>query len=182
MNQATPREIAVLAGGCFWCMEATFQEVDGVLDVVSGYTGGTTTNPTYQQVSLGRTGHAESVQVAFDPARITYREILEIFFSLHDPTTLNRQGADIGIQYRSAIFYGNEEQKTTAEALIKELTQAHLWLHPIVTEVVPLVKFYPAEEYHQKYFAQHPEQMYCQAVISPKMNKFRQKWAARLKK
>ena len=182
MNQSAPSEVATLAGGCFWCIEAVFREVDGVENVVSGYTGGTTVNPTYEQVCTGETGHAEAVQVTFDPAKISYREILEIFFSVHDPTTLNRQGADTGTQYRSAIFYHNEQQKAIAEELIRELNKARLWKKPIVTQIAPLDKFYPAEDYHQEYFSRHPEQAYCQMVISPKVNKFRKQWAKRLKR
>jgi peptide-methionine (S)-S-oxide reductase len=175
-------EVATLAGGCFWCIEAVFREINGVENVVSGYTGGTTINPTYQRVCAGGTGHAEAVQVSFNPSKISYREILEIFFSIHDPTTLNRQGADVGTQYRSAIFYHGEEQKTFAEAVIKELDKAKLWEKPIVTQIVPLDKFYAAEDYHQEYFSRNPEQAYCQMVISPKVNKFRQQWTKRLKK
>ncbi len=182
MNQNVSLEVATLAGGCFWCIEAVFREIDGVETVVSGYTGGTTVNPTYQRVCAGYTGHAEAVQVSFNPSNISYREILEIFFSVHDPTTLNRQGADVGTQYRSAIFYHNEEQKAVAEELVGELDKAHLWKKPIVTQIVPLDKFYPAEDYHQEYFPRNPEQAYCQMVISPKLNKFRQQWAKRLKK
>ena len=175
-------EVATLAGGCFWCIEAVFREINGVENVVSGYTGGTTVNPTYQRVCAGGTGHAEAVQVSFNPSKISYREILEIFFSIHDPTTLNRQGADVGTQYRSAIFYHGEEQKNFAEAVRKELDKAKLWEKPIVTQIVPLDKFYAAEDYHQEYFSRNPEQAYCQMVISPKVNKFRQQWTKRLKK
>ena len=182
MNQGVLSEVATLAGGCFWCIEAVFREVDGVEGVVSGYTGGTTVDPTYEQVCSDRTGHAEAVQVAFDPAKISYREILGIFFSINDPTTLNRQGADMGTQYRSAIFYHNEQQKVIAEELIGELNKAGLWKKPIVTQIVPLDKFYPAEDYHREYFSLHPEQAYCQMVISPKVNKFRKQWAKRLKR
>jgi peptide-methionine (S)-S-oxide reductase len=182
MNQGVSLEVATLAGGCFWCIEAVFQEVDGVENVVSGYTGGTTINPTYQQVCAGKTGHAEAVQVSFNPAYISYRGILEIFFSVHDPTTLNRQGADKGTQYRSAIFYHNEQQKAIAEELIQELSKAHLWRQPIVTQIVALETFYPAEDHHQKYFSQHPEQAYCQMVISPKVSKLRKQWEKRLKR
>jgi peptide-methionine (S)-S-oxide reductase len=182
MNQAVPLEVATLAGGCFWCLEAVFREVEGVESVVSGYTGGTTTNPTYQQVCTGKTGHAEAVQINFNPSKISYREILEIFFSIHDPTTLNRQGADVGTQYRSAIFYHNEKQKSIAEEFIGELNKSKLWGKPIVTQIVPLDTFYPAEDYHWKYFSRHPEQPYCQMVISPKVSKFRKQWAKRLKR
>jgi peptide-methionine (S)-S-oxide reductase len=182
MNQAASSEVATLAGGCFWCLEAVFREVDGVEKVVSGYTGGTIANPTYEQVCSGKTGHAEAVQVSFDPSKTSYREILEIFFSIHDPTTLNRQGTDVGTQYRSAIFYHSEKQKAIAEELIAGLNKAHLWKKPIVTQIVPLHTFYLAEDYHQGYFAKHPEQGYCQMVISPKVNKFRQQWSNNLKK
>ena len=182
MKQKIDLEFATIAGGCFWCIEAVFREIDGVEDVVSGYTGGKTVNPTYQRVCAGDTGHAEAVQISFDPSKISYKEILEIFFSVHDPTTLNRQGADVGTQYRSAIFYHIKEQKTIAEELIKELDKAKIWGKPIATQIVALEKFYPAEDYNQEYFSRNPEQAYCQMVISPKMNKFRQKWANRIKK
>ena len=182
MIQGQHSETATLAGGCFWCLEAVFQQVEGVEKVVSGYTGGTPVDPTYEQVCSGKTGHAEAVQVTFDPSRISYREILEIFFSIHDPTTLNRQGADVGTQYRSAVFFGDEGQKDIAGKLIGELNQKHIWKGPIVTQLVPLAKFYQAEDYHQDYFSHNPEQGYCQIVISPKVSKFRQKWATKLKK
>jgi peptide-methionine (S)-S-oxide reductase len=181
MNQAASLEVATLAGGCFWCLEAVFREVDGVENVVSGYTGGTTVSPKYEQVCSGKTGHVEAVQVSFDLSKISYREILEIFFSIHDPTTLNRQGGDVGTQYRSAIFYHSEQQKAIAEELIVELSKAHQWNKPIVTQIVTIHEFYPAENYHQRYFSQHPEQGYCQMVISPKINKFRQQWSKHLK-
>ncbi len=181
MTETTGTESATLAGGCFWCLEAIFVQVNGVDRVVPGYTGGATLNPTYQQVCSNETGHAEAVQLTFDPGKISYREILGIFFSVHDPTTLNRQGEDVGTQYRSAIFYHDDRQRAIAEAVIKELNQARLWRKPIVTQVVPLVGFYPAEEYHRQYFARHPEQSYCQAVISPKISKFRKQWAKHLK-
>ena len=181
MNQETSLEIATLAGGCFWCVEAIFKEISGVDKVVSGYTGGTTVNPIYEQVCSGETGHAEAVQVSFDPSRISYREILEIFFSIHDPTTLNRQDADVGTQYRSAIFYHGDQQKTIANDLVAELNTTHLWKDPVVTQIVPVHTFYSAEEYHQGYFAKHPEQGYCRVVISPKLNKFRQRWSKYLK-
>ena len=181
MNQTVSLEVATFAGGCFWCVEAIFREVNGVENVVSGYTGGTTVNPTYEQVCSGKTGHAEAVQVSFNPSNISYREILEIFLSVHDPTTPNRQGADVGTQYRSAIFYRNKEQKAITEKLIGELNEAHLWSKPIVTQIVPLETFYPAEDYHREYFSRHSEQAYCQMVISPKVNKFRQQWAKRLR-
>ena len=182
MMQKINLEVATLAGGCFWCIEAVFREIDGVEKVVSGYTGGKSFNPTYQRVCSGDTGHAEAVQISFNPSKISYKEILEIFFSVHDPTTPNRQGADVGTQYRSAIFYHNEEQKIIAEEIIKELNRGALGENPIVTQIVALDKFYPAENYHQEYFSRNSEQAYCQMVISPKMNKFRQQWANRLRK
>ena len=182
MNHGASLEVATLAGGCFWCIEAVFLEVDGVENVVSGYTGGATVNPTYQQVCTGKTGHAEGVQVSFNPSKISYREIVEIFFSIHDPTTLNRQGANVGTQYRSAIFYHNEQQKAVAEELIGKLTKANVWNKPFVTQIVPLDIFYPAEDYHREYFSRHPEQAYCQMVISPKVSKFRKQWIKRLKR
>jgi len=182
MTERARAEVATLAGGCFWCLEAIFKEVDGVEDVISGYTGGTTVKPTYKEVCANNTGHAEAVQLTFNPGEISYREILQIFFSVHDPTTLNQQGEDMGTQYRSAIFYHKDGQRATAEALIKELNEARLWSKPIVTQVTPLDKFYPAEDYHREYFSRHPEQSYCQAVISPKVNKFRKQWTKRLKR
>lgn len=175
-------ETATLAGGCFWCIEAVYKEVEGVIDAIPGYCGGTTAEPSYEQVSTGKTGHAESVQVTFDPSGISYRGILEIFFSVHDPTTLNRQGADAGTQYRSAIFYHDEQQKKVAEEIIREMTRDKMFRHSIVTQVVPLERFYPAEDYHRDYFQKHPEQAYCQVVIAPKLAKFRQHWEAKLKK
>ena len=181
MNQEVSWEVATLAGGCFWCIEGVFREVDGVENVVSGYTGGTIVNPTYEQVCTGKTGHAEAVQVKFNPSKLSYREILEIFFSVHDPTTLNRQGADVGTQYRSSIFYHNEQQKRVAEELTGELSRAQLWNRPIVTQIVPLGTFYPADVYHQEYFSRHPEQAYCQMVILPKISKFRKQWTKHIK-
>ena len=182
MNQGISLEVAALASGCFWCLEAIFREVDGVQNAVSGYTDGAAANPTYQMVCAGETGHAEAVQVSFNPSKISCREILEIFFSVHDPTTLNQQGADRGTQYRSAIFYHNEQQRAVAEEIIEELNKAHLWEKPIVTQIVPMGKFYPAEDYHREYFSRHPEEAYCQMVISPKVGKFRKRWAKRLKR
>jgi peptide-methionine (S)-S-oxide reductase len=182
MTERARTEVVTLAGGCFWCLEAIFREVEGVEDVISGYTGGTTINPTYQEVCTNITGHAEAVQLTFNPGKISYREILQIFFSVHDPTTLNRQCGDVGTQYRSAIFYHNGRQRAIAEALIRELNEAHLWRKPIVTQVTPLDQFYPAEDYHREYFSRHPEQSYCQAVISPKVSKFRKQWIKRLKR
>ena len=182
MSEEALLEIATLAGGCFWCIEAVFREVDGVEKVISGYTGGATPNPTYHQVCTGQTGHAEVVQVSFDQARISYRELLAIFFSIHNPTTLNQQGGDKGTQYRSAIFYHDEQQKTVAKELIEDLDKARIWDKPIITQIVPLDTFYPAEDYHQEYYSLNPEQGYCRIVISPKVSKFRKQWAGRLKK
>ena len=179
-NQAL--EVATLGGGCFWCLEAVYDQLRGVADVVSGYAGGHVTEPSYEQVCGGRTGHAEVVQVTFDPAVITYRQVLEVFFSIHDPTTLNRQGADVGPQYRSAIFYHSPEQKAAAEELIGELAEKQLWDGRIVTEVTPFEKFYPAEDYHQEYFARNPNQGYCQFVVAPKVAKFRKEHMASLKR
>jgi len=174
-------EIATLAGGCFWCLEAVYDELKGVVDVTSGYAGGKVVNPTYQQVCGGDTGHAEVVRIAFDPGKISFREILEVFFTIHDPTTLNRQGADVGTQYRSAIFYHSDEQKRVSEEVITEIASAGIWKNPIVTEVVPAPEFYPAEDYHQEYFARNPNQGYCQVVVAPKVAKFRSKFLAKLR-
>ena len=182
MTVAAETEVATLAGGCFWCLEAIFKEMDGAENVTSGYTGGTTINPTYQEVCTGTTGHAEAVQVAFNPSKISYQEILQIFFSAHDPTTLNRQGGDVGTRYRSAIFYHDDRQRDIAEALVRELSEAQLWKKPIVTQIVPVGKFYPAEDYHREYFLRHPEQSYCRVVISPKVDKFRKQWTKRAKR
>ena len=164
-------EIATLAGGCFWCTEAAFSIIKGVERIEPGYTGGTLPDPSYEEVSTGTTGHAEAAQIFFDPKKITYQDILEIFFTMHDPTTLNRQSADIGTQYRSAIFYSNPEQKATAEKLIEELTKEEIWNKPIVTKVEPLKVFYNAETYHKDYYKKHPKEPYCQAVIAPKIAK-----------
>ncbi len=171
-------EVATLAGGCFWCLEAVYQEVDGVEQIVSGYTGGAVPNPTYRQVCSGETGHAEVVRVHFDPARISYRRILEIFFAIHDPTTLNAQGGDVGTQYRSAIYVHSPEQRAAAEQLVEELEAERLFDEPIVTEIEDAPEFYPAEEYHQNYYRDNPSQPYCRAVISPKLAKFRQRLLA----
>jgi peptide-methionine (S)-S-oxide reductase len=179
--ETNQREVATLAGGCFWCLEAVYDDLRGVEAVESGYSGGDVPHPTYRQVCSGTTGHAEVVQVTFDPDVISFREILEIFFAIHDPTTLNRQGADVGTQYRSAIFYHSPEQKEVAEKLIAELNAEGIWDAPIVTEVVPFEKFYVAEDYHQEYFAQNPSQPYCRAVVAPKVAKFRQKFLGKLK-
>ncbi len=177
-----PREVATLAGGCFWCLEAVYDELRGVTDVVSGYAGGQVANPTYRQVCTGTTGHAEVVQVTFDPQVVSYRQILEVFFTIHDPTTRNRQGADIGPQYRSAIFYHSPEQEAVARQLIDELNAQRLWPNPLVTEVAPFTAFYPAEDYHQEYFAHNPDQGYCQFVIAPKVAKFRKQYLEQLKR
>ena len=176
------KEIATLAGGCFWCLEAVFVELRGVEKVVSGYMGGRTLNPTYKQICYEDTGHAEVVQITFDPQVITFQELLEVFFTIHDPTTLNRQGADVGSQYRSAIFYHSDEQRTAAEQVIAELTAAGIWSNPIVTELTAAPTFYPAEDYHQDYFANNPYQPYCMAVVAPKVAKARQKFLAKLKR
>ncbi|MBN1564786.1 MAG: peptide-methionine (S)-S-oxide reductase MsrA [Anaerolineae bacterium] len=170
-----------LGGGCFWCLEAVYDELNGVTDVVSGYAGGQVTDPTYKQVCSGTTGHAEVVQITFDPAVISFKDILQVFFTIHDPTTLNRQGADVGTQYRSAIFYHSPEQKAIAEQVIAEMTAAGIWDDPLVTEITPLDTFYAAEAYHQDYFANNPFQGYCRVVIAPKVAKFRQKFMDKLK-
>jgi peptide-methionine (S)-S-oxide reductase len=175
-------EIATLGGGCFWCLEAVFVELKGVQGVVSGYAGGTVVNPTYEQVCAGITSHAEVVQVTFDPQIISYQEILEVFFTIHDPTTLNRQGADIGTQYRSTILYHTPEQQAIAAQVIADLNAAGLWPDPIVTEVVPLTAFYRGEDYHQDFFQRNPDQLYCQYVIVPKVAKFRKQYLAKLRK
>ena len=174
-------ETATLAGGCFWCLEAAFEGLQGVERVVPGYTGGQAVNPSYRDVCNGTTGHAEAVQITFDPNVVSFRELLEVFFVIHDPTTLNYQGNDVGTQYRSAIFYRSPEQKLEAEQTIGELTALSVWAQPIVTEVKPLTEFYPAEEYHHQYYRRNPEQGYCQVVIAPKLDKFRQKYAAKLR-
>lgn len=176
------REVATLAAGCFWCVEAIFQDLRGVEKVVSGYAGGKTPNPTYEQVCSGTTGHAEAVQITFDPQVISFADLLEVFWRTHDPTTLNRQGADVGTQYRSAIFYHSEAQKTIAERSKRDTDASGLWPHPIVTEIVPFTNFYPAEGYHQNYFQENPNQPYCRMVIDPKIRKFRKEFQERLKK
>jgi peptide-methionine (S)-S-oxide reductase len=181
MSPTTTQETVTLAGGCFWCLEAVFKDLRGVDRVVSGYAGGDAQQPTYQQVCAGITGHAEVVQVSFNPTVVSLREVLEVFFTIHDPTTLNRQDADIGTQYRSAIFYNSPEQKATADAVIKELDAAKIWDGPIVTQVEPLKDFYKAEDYHQDYFENNPTQPYCQMVVAPKVAKFRQKYLSKLK-
>ena len=177
----TSSETATLGGGCFWCLEAVYNELRGVQRVISGYAGGSVPNPNYEQVCSGRTGHAEVVQITFDPSVISYREILEVFFTMHDPTTLNRQGADVGTQYRSVILFESPQQQETARSVIDEITAAGIWRSPIVTQVVPLDRFYPAEGYHQNYFERNPYNPYCQIVIEPKVAKVREKYLARLK-
>ncbi len=174
-------ETATLAGGCFWCLEAVFQQLKGVTKVTSGYAGGTVPNPTYEAVCTGRTGHAEVVQIEFDPTVVSYRELLDVFFTIHDPTTLNRQGVDEGTQYRSGIFYHSPQQQQVAKAVITELEAEKVWDDAIVTEVVPLDAFYPAEEYHRDYFRRNPTQGYCQAVIAPKVAKLRKHYLEKLK-
>ncbi|HEY5929487.1 MAG TPA: peptide-methionine (S)-S-oxide reductase MsrA [Burkholderiales bacterium] len=179
---ANDKEVATLAGGCFWCLEAVYDRLEGVTSVESGYMGGEMPNPTYERVCDGDTGHAEVVQVTFDPARISFRDLLEVFFVIHDPTTLNRQGNDVGTQYRSAIFYHTPEQKTQAEKIVRELTDDKAFPGSIVTEITPAEHFHMAERYHQEYFENHPNQPYCQFIVAPKVAKFRQKFAARMKK
>ena len=181
MNENRVLETATLAGGCFWCLEAVYDEIEGVEDVASGYAGGSTPHPTYEQVCTGNTGHAEVVQIKFDPSVISFDDILDVFFTIHDPTTLNRQGNDVGTQYRSAIFYHSPEQEQTARKKIAGLEATRLWDAPIVTEVVPITAFYPAEEYHQEYFSRNPYQPYCQIVVAPKVAKARKRFLARLK-
>jgi peptide-methionine (S)-S-oxide reductase len=181
-NDQNSYEVVTLAGGCFWCLEAVYDELNGVLDVVSGYSGGRVSNPSYKAVCTGATGHAEVVQVTFNPNVISYRELLEVFFTIHDPSSLNRQGADVGTQYRSAIFYHSPEQKAIAEQIIREMEKENIWGKPIITELTPFSIFYPAEEYHQEYFKRNPYQGYCMAVISPKVSKFRNMYLDKLKK
>jgi peptide-methionine (S)-S-oxide reductase len=174
-------EKATLAGGCFWCLEAVYDQLRGVANVDSGYAGGRRPNPTYEQVCTGTTGHAEVVQITYDPEQITYGDLLDVFFTIHDPTTLNRQGADVGTQYRSAIFYHDDEQKRIAEEKIRELEDLKIWDDPVVTQVAPLTDFYPAEEYHRDYFERNPQQSYCSIVIAPKVAKARQKFLEKLR-
>ncbi|MFN0167634.1 MAG: peptide-methionine (S)-S-oxide reductase MsrA [Bryobacteraceae bacterium] len=176
------QETATLAGGCFWCLEAVYDQLEGVLSVESGYMGGKGANPTYQEVCGGRTGHAEVVEVHFDAEVISFRDLLDVFFVIHDPTTLDRQGNDVGTQYRSAIFYHSGEQRETAREVIGELEAARAWPDPVVTEVTPASTFYRAEEYHQEYFANNPTQSYCRFVVSPKVEKFRKKFPSRVKR
>jgi peptide-methionine (S)-S-oxide reductase len=179
---STDNQIATLAGGCFWCLEAVFDDLKGVESVESGYSGGHVPNPTYKKVCSDTTGHAEVVRITFDPSVITYADLLRVFFAIHDPTTLNRQGNDVGTSYRSAIFYHDEEQKETAESIIKEISDANLWPNPIVTEVTKFDAFYIAEDYHQEYFANNANQPYCRVVVAPKVAKFRKQFVERLKK
>ncbi len=176
------KEIAMLGGGCFWCLEAIYQGLKGVDKVESGYSGGKSENPSYDEVCSGTTGHAEVVQITFDPQMISYKEILEVFFVIHDPTTLNRQGADIGTQYRSVIYYHSPDQKRVSEEVIKEMEERQTWDGKIVTELSPATIFYPAEDYHQKYYQSNPTQPYCLAVVAPKVAKFRKHQLARLLK
>ena len=178
----TEREVATLGGGCFWCTEAVFSQLKGVVSAESGFSGGTVSNPSYEQVCTGETGHAEVVQVTFDPTVISYRELLRIFLTVHDPTALNRQGPDVGTQYRSVIFYHDEDQRNTADEAIKEVDNSKIWGRPIVTQVIPFKAFYKAEEYHQEYFRRNLTQPYCQLVIAPKVSKFRKHYLERLKK
>ena len=175
-------EVATLAGGCFWCMEAVFDDLKGVLSVESGYSGGHVANPTYRQVCSETTGHAEVAQVTFDPQVLSFENLLKVFFAVHDPTQLNRQGNDVGTSYRSAVFYHSPEQKATTEKVIKELTDENIWGKPIVTQVAAFDKFYIAEDYHQEYFANNPNQPYCMAVVAPKVVKFRKHFIEMLKK
>jgi len=176
------KEVATLGGGCFWCLEAVFDELKGVEEVVPGYAGGKAVNPSYGDVCAGSTGHAEVVQITFNPGVISFREILQVFFTIHDPTTLNRQGADVGTQYRSVILYHSEVQKATAGQVIKEMSAAKVWPAPIVTEVKPFEAFYPAEDYHRDYFRRNSEQVYCRVVIAPKLTKLRKQYFDKLKK
>ena len=175
------RETATLGGGCFWCLEAVYDDMEGVISVESGYMGGLIANPSYKDVCTGRTGHVEVVQVTFDPTVTSYREILEVFFAIHDPTTLNRQGNDSGTQYRSVIFYHDGAQRTVAEQVIRDLAAQDLWGAPIVTAIEPASTFYIAEDYHQEYFRNNPNQPYCSFVVAPKVRKFREKFAAKLR-
>ena len=181
-EHAGAREVATLGGGCFWCIEAVYDSLQGVISVESGYSGGQLPNPTYEDICGGDTGHAEVIRVSFDPAVVTYRDILDIFFEIHDPTTLNAQGNDVGTQYRSVLYSHTPEQKAAAEAVIRALTAAKTFSRPIVTEIAPAPQFYVAEPYHQEYFERNPRQPYCQYVVSPKVAKFRKQFAARLKK
>jgi peptide-methionine (S)-S-oxide reductase len=176
------REVATLGGGCFWCLEAFYRDVNGVLSVESGYMGGIVANPSYRDVCTGRTGHAEVAQIAFDADVLSFRDLLDVFFSIHDPTTRDRQGSDVGPQYRSVIFYHDDSQRTQAEEFVREMESAGRFSAPIVTEVEPASEFYKAEDYHQEYFLNNPNQPYCQFVVAPKVRKFREKFGTKLKK
>ncbi len=180
MNGGHSSEVAVLGGGCFWCFEAIFSKLKGVEKVESGYSGGTVPNPSYEQVCSDETGHAETVRITFNPRAISYRQLLEIFFAFHDPTTPNRQGTDVGSQYRSVIFYLSQDQKSMAESVMREFAAENVWGAPIVTELKPLVVFYKAEDYHQEYYEKNPRQGYCMFVIAPKVSKFRKKYQSLL--
>jgi len=182
MNLELHTEAATLAGGCFWCLEAVYNDLRGVDKVVSGYSGGDVHNPSYRDVCSGQTGHAEVVQITFDPRVVTFRELLQVFFTIHDPTTRDRQGMDVGTQYRSAIFYHTPEQKTVAENVIAEMEAAKIYDAPIVTEVTPFTIFYPAEDYHQRYYEQNPDEGYCRAIIAPKVSKFRKVFLEKLRR
>ncbi len=181
MSTENAREQATLGGGCFWCLEAVYKDLRGVERVVSGYAGGEVVEPTYEQVCSGTTGHAEVVQITYDPGAVSFRELLEVFFTIHDPTTPNRQGADVGTQYRSAVFYHTPEQKEEAQRVVTEMTVNNVWPSPIVTEVAPLEVFYPAEDYHQDYFERNPYQGYCRMVVAPKVSEFRKQFLEKLK-
>jgi peptide-methionine (S)-S-oxide reductase len=180
--ESSELKTATFGAGCFWCTEAVFLNVNGVTKVVSGYSGGKVKNPTYREVCSGLTGHAEVTQITFDPKKVSFEELLEVFWNTHDPTTLNRQGADEGTQYRSVVFYADENQKKIAEQYKKQLEASHIYKSPVVTEISPLTTFYPAEDYHQNYYALNPEQGYCQYVIRPKVEKFKKHFASKLKK
>ena len=182
MKEKTGHALATFGAGCFWCTEAVFRELDGVVHVVSGYSGGHVENPTYEQVCAGSTGHAESVQIAYNPDRVSYSTLLEIFWKTHDPTTRNRQGNDIGSQYRSIVFYHDAEQKRLAELYRARLEEEHIWKRPIVTEIEPFTRFWPAESYHQDYYVNNPSNSYCLAVIEPKIEKFKKIFNDQLKK
>ena len=182
MNLEPHTEAATLAGGCFWCLEAVYNDLRGVDKVVSGYSGGDVHNPSYRDVCSGQTGHAEAVQITFDPQVVTFGELLQVFFTIHDPTTRDKQGMDVGTQYRSAIFYHTPEQKTVAENVIAEMEAAKIYDAPIVTEVTPFTIFYPAEDYHQRYYEQNPDEGYCRAIIAPKVSKFRKVFLEKLRR
>lgn len=180
MANTTNYEVATLGGGCFWCLDAAFRQLRGIVEIESGFSGGHVANPSYEQVCTGNTGHAEVARITFDPSVISYRDLLTVYFTIHDPTTLNRQGGDVGTQYRSVIFYHTPEQRDTAKSLIEELESAHLWSDPVVTELLPAPAFYPAESYHQDYFTNNPRQPYCMAVVAPKVAKVRKTFFERL--